>query len=172
MTHDAGELARPIQNGAVISPCNRFRYWLHRRWDARNLVAFVMLNPSTADAENDDPTIRKCIGFAQRWGYGGIVVVNLYAFRATSPKQLALASITQDVEGPENHAYAMRAFDEATKVIAAWGTMGGAQAHTMRGWMDAAGIQPWALDVTKGGHPKHPLYVPYAQQPSPYRWGR
>src|SRR5437868_12651695 len=72
---------------AVISPCGKFRYRLTRQWGEGAALPFVMLNPSTADAEQDDPTIRKCVGFAKRMGYDGIEVVNLYAYRATKPTQ-------------------------------------------------------------------------------------
>ena len=74
---------------AEISPCGLYRYSLTRKWEAwKGTVNFIMLNPSTADAQEDDPTIRRCIGFAKAWGYGGIVVTNLFAYRATNPKEL------------------------------------------------------------------------------------
>jgi hypothetical protein len=78
-----------VKSGAELSACRTYRYRLWRQWDADLApVVWVMLNPSTADESADDPTIRKCIGFAQRWGYGGIEVVNLYAYRSPDPRQL------------------------------------------------------------------------------------
>src|SRR5712664_2208515 len=89
-----------IVRSAGFSCCGLYRYWLRRHWDAElPPVCFVMLNPSTADAERDDPTIRRCCGFSRRWGYGGIVVVNLYAFRTSDP--CCLRNAVHPV-GPEN----------------------------------------------------------------------
>jgi len=112
---------------AVISPCGLYRYRLSRQWTEPSYsLAFVMLNPSTADAEVDDPTIRRCIGFARREGYGGIEVVNLYAFRATSPDDLWKA---KDPCGPENEGHlisiARASVGYGTPIVCAWGAHGG-----------------------------------------------
>jgi hypothetical protein len=85
---DVAPRVAEIERTATISDCGRYRYTLGRTWSDEPPVLFVMLNPSTADADVDDNTISKCIGFAKRWGHGGITVVNLYAWRATNPKEL------------------------------------------------------------------------------------
>jgi len=108
-----------MERDALISPCSQYRYWLLRRWSNRPLATFVMLNPSTADANSDDATIRKCMGFADAWGLGGIWVVNLFALRSTNPyglvsdevgRRYALDSgvLTRAVV-PEGHAEITRA---------------------------------------------------------------
>ncbi len=145
---------------ALISLDGKYRYRLSREWDAAaNKMTFVMLNPSTADATLDDPTIRRCIGFARRDGFGGIHVVNLYAFRATDPKDMKRAT---DPVGPDNDAMLRFAFamaaDQGAPVIAAWGAQ--ADPHRVlevRSLMGDADV--YSLGVTKGGHPKHPLYL-------------
>src|SRR6185369_17379869 len=92
---------------AVISKCGKYRYSLRREWiGGAGTVCFIMLNPSTADASVDDPTIRRCIGFAQRWGYQILEVVNLYAYRATRPRDMFAAA---DPVGPENEYYLCKA---------------------------------------------------------------
>ena len=104
-----------IVKAAVISHCKRYRYRLARHWGAGSALPFVMLNPSTADADNDDPTIRRCIAFAKREGAGGIVVANLFAFRATSPADMLAAP---NPFGPENegHLTEIGAASVATKM--------------------------------------------------------
>jgi len=110
-----------LQTAAGFSPCGCYRYWLTRTWDeSRSAVCWLMLNPSTADATRDDPTIRRCIGIARRWGHGGIVAVNLFALRATDPAELVRAV---DPVGPENDA-AVRSHTAGLRVIAAWGSKG------------------------------------------------
>ena len=104
---------------AVISDCERYRYRLTRRWDDGPTCTFIMLNPSTADARKDDPTIRRCIGFARREGCAALLVINCFAFRATKPADLFAA---EDPIGPENDRHIMAAsLDADGQVIAAWG---------------------------------------------------
>lgn len=111
-----------IRRQAVFDPAGRYRYSLRRRWDAAGArVAFVLLNPSTADGRRDDPTIRRCIGFAREWGFGGLEVVNLFACRSTHPGGLRSA---QDPVGPENDRFLAAAWDRADRVIVAWGNHG------------------------------------------------
>lgn len=154
---------------AIISPCHRYRYLLTRRWSSGPLLGFVMLNPSTADASNDDQTIRRCMEFARREGAGGIRVVNLYALRATDPKEVRKAI---DPFGPGNADHVALAATAAaatmTPVVCAWGTLGG----------DAVAGTVWALQnrnarlvclgKTKDGHPRHPLYVKGTQPLVPF----
>jgi hypothetical protein len=148
-----------VDTGAVFSPCETYRYRLWRTWRPRGrVVAFVGLNPSTADATRDDPTVRRCIGFARAWGYGGLWMLNLFAIRATDPRVMRNAV---DPIGPENDAHLLATAAAAAKVVAAWGVHG-----THRGrneevvtLLRRAGIRISCLDLTKAGHPRHPLYA-------------
>ena len=108
---------------AEISPCGLYRYSLTRKWEAwKGTVNFIMLNPSTADAQEDDPTIRRCIGFAKAWGYGGIVVTNLFAYRATNPKELKKVD---KPFGEHNHLYQLEAAVISSELtVCAWGAHG------------------------------------------------
>ena len=117
-----------------------------------------MLNPSTADAFQLDPTNRRCVGFAQAWGYGSMVTTNIFAFRSTAPAGLRTAA---DAIGPENDDAILSAATSADLVIAAWGTHGELQGRgdAVREMLVGAGIALHALRVTKAGHPGHPLYV-------------
>lgn len=162
-----------ITRHAFISDCGKYRYQLSRTWEPEKAVAtFIMLNPSTADGTQDDPTIRKCLGFARQWGCRGLRVVNLFAFRATKPRDMLAAD---DPVGPDNHDSVLRAVDAAAHlhsgwggpsgpVVCAWGTHGSFmdQDETVLGWLDTVTVRPQALGLTKDGHPKHPLYVPYS----------
>lgn len=152
---------------ATISKCQKYRYWLERVWaeDGTGFVNFVMLNPSTADAEQDDPTIRKCIGFAQRWGYMGMHVVNLFALRSTDPRMLYESS---DPVGPENDAFLEAGFVSAERTIVAWGKHGELNGRAEAVLKRFAGKYPiQALKLNGDGSPRHPLYVPYGAVPVP-----
>lgn len=150
---------------AVISDDGVYRYRLSRVWnDFRGRMAFVMLNPSTADAVFDDPTIRRCIGFAKREGFGGIEVVNLFAYRTSKPVHLLEAAAAGiDVRGPENFATIAVVFAEPQTqcIVAAWGAgLAGRlpRLNIERVARDAA--KPvYCLGRTKTGHPRHPLYL-------------
>lgn len=153
---------------AVISRCGTYRYLLTREWDpSLASMLWIMLNPSTADASVDDPTIRKCIGFAKKWCFGSITVVNLYALRATSPKELALHSHPC---GPMNDSYIEAAFVDVGLVVAAWGTKGSPRRSKDVCAIAARKEKPLHHigTLTKDGFPRHPLYVPYTALPS--RW--
>lgn len=169
--------AEPKTGDARISDDGRYRYTLSRTWEAANpeRVVFVMLNPSTADANLDDPTIRRCIGFARdTFKAGGMTVVNLYAFRTSDPENLtnALASVgVETANGPGNDMAILDALaDPKVKtVVCAWG------AHVVAGPRTEkvlAFIPPHldvvCLGVTKEGHPKHPLYLPKSSRPLPF----
>lgn len=153
--------------GALISDCGRYRYRLWRLWDElAPVMVWVMLNPSTADADVDDPTLRKCVGFAKRHRHGGVILVNLFAWRATDPRELAAC---RDPVGPDNDnhiIWALRAPLLAT-AIAAWGLpltrQMKARADQVRMLM-AIHRKPHCVGKTKDGHPRHPLYVPYAAE--------
>lgn len=159
-----------IQKTAILSPCGAYRYRLTREWGDGPHATFIMLNPSTATADIDDPTIRKCMGFARRWNLTGIDVVNLFAYRATDPKAMLKAT---DPVGPDNYEQTARAIRHASKVICAWGARGSFldQDETVMGWMLAdvrCMARPMCLRLTSKGAPEHPLYVPYEVEPVEY----
>lgn len=148
---------------AELSECGRYRWWLRRSWkhggDGR-VVCFVMLNPSTADAMIDDPTIRRCMGFARRWGYSAVSVRNLFALRATDPKELLTAD---DPVGGRRGNIQLRLAATAHTTVVAWGAK--VPFGRDRVALEMFGNQPlWCLGTTKLGHPRHPLYV-RAEQP-------
>lgn len=151
------------RKSAVISPCGTYRYQLGRRWGEGAAMLFVMLNPSTADAEIDDPTIRRCVGFAKREGLAGIDVMNLFAFRSPSPSEMRRAA---DPVGPDNDDFLARMFLAASAwgapVVAAWGAHGFHKGRDAKVYALAKGqgVLMQCLGVTNGGAPKHPLYLP------------
>ncbi len=160
-------------SGATISECGLYRYHLWRVWsDAKPILCVVMLNPSTADAAEDDPTIRRCIGFAKRDGYGGLSVRNLFAFRATDPKEMMRVA---DPVGPENakHLLSVRHVSMLTRLVAAWGIIpGGKRGRSLA--QNSVNIvrmnDPYCLGVNADGSPKHPLYL--AANTSIVPWNR
>jgi hypothetical protein len=145
-----------LRGGATFDAGGAYRYHLWREWDpSLPGVTFVMLNPSTADARQDDPTIRRCIGFARGWGYGRLEVVNLFAYRASSPRELFTAD---DPIGSDNLRWLERVAGER---VAAWGN------HGLRAPKEFAGMASegaCCLGQTRLGQPRHPLYVPGAAQ--------
>lgn len=158
---------------AVISDCGRYRYRLERRpGDWGKQATFIMLNPSTADAENDDPTIRRCIGFARSWNCGTLVVVNLFAYRATKP---GIMKMTADPVGPDNDRHIRIAAQQAREfggpVVCAWGTHGSLQQrdHHVLAMLQQLGVEPQSLERTSEGFPKHPLYCRRDCTLEPYR---
>ena len=163
-----------IKRDAEISPCGTYRYALYRDWDIGRAVTFVMLNPSTADASIDDPTIRKCIGFARQWGYGRLMVVNVMAYRATQPKDLP-----RDLEaaiGPENAKWLEHGATYGELIVPAWGAPRPAFAAAYKA-TDAIMKRVVAqhrhapiecLGFTKQFGPKHRLYVPYDTKRKPW----
>ncbi|HEU5061422.1 MAG TPA: DUF1643 domain-containing protein [Kofleriaceae bacterium] len=152
--------------GAVFDPSGRYRYRLTRRWAGRGaVVAFVMLNPSTADGERDDPTIRRCAGFARRWGFAAMTVVNVFALRATDPARLRRA---RDPVGPGNDGHIAGAAADADLVVLAWGNHGALRGRDREVVALLAGARPVCLGVTRGGQPRHPLYLPRSARRRPY----
>ena len=148
--------------GAVISPDGFYRYQLWRAWDrSKPMLGFVMLNPSTADAEKDDPTIRRCIKRAANEGFGGIVVHNLYAYRTSEPKLLwdACDFGGVDIVGRANDAYLEGMYIESPTVICAWGIKARPdRVAIVLNLLNGCDLR--CLGRTKDGHPRHPLYVP------------
>jgi hypothetical protein len=149
-----------MHKSADISECGTYRYRLTRSWAAGYSLFFVMLNPSTADADIDDPTIRRCMVFAKREGAGGIVVANLFAFRATSPEVMKAAP---DPFGPGNaqvlHCIGMESAAFNVPIVCAWGTQGGDAVGYVTRLFAETGARLVCLGKTKDGHPRHPLYV-------------
>ncbi|WP_091226480.1 DUF1643 domain-containing protein [Fontibacillus panacisegetis] len=152
--------------GAVIDPTGIYRYSLWRIWDVKlPVILFIMINPSTADTHEDDPTIRRCVGFAKKWGYGALEVRNLFAYRATDPRELKFCS---DPVGPENNRHILESAEVAHKIVVAWGTKGSYKGRDREVIDLIAKYKPVSLDITAGGHPKHPLYIASNQQPLAY----
>lgn len=155
------DLAGVERGTAWFSPDRTYRYLLTRRWDVlKPVMAFVMLNPSTADAFQPDPTITRCAGFARREGCGGIEIANLFALRATDPRELAGHA---DPAGPDNDRMLADLGALSGVVVAAWGahpaaiSRGAAVARALTAAQPV--VQVRCLGVTKDGHPRHPLYV-------------
>lgn len=155
---------------AVVSECGAYRYRLRRHWGGGPRLAFIMLNPSKADASADDPTIRKCMGFARRLGFDGIEVGNLFAYRATDPNDLKRAGFPV---GPDNdqHLRAMLLFHP--NVVCAWGSnaAGHPRVSEVLRLLDEhpAVPTPLALRVNRDGTPAHPLMLPYRSELVRYR---
>lgn len=150
---------------AIYSDCEHYRYALTRIWDeAGQKVAFVMLNPSTATEVQNDPTVERCERRARTLGFGAFRVCNIFAWRDTDPRKMRKAA---DPIGPGNDAAIIDACNWADMVICAWGTNG---EHLNRGpqieaLMRATEKPLYHLGLSKAGHPKHPLYIAYSQQP-------
>lgn len=165
----------PTDRTATISPCGTYRYDLTRRWADGPTALWVMLNPSTADATEDDPTIRRCISFSKREGCGRLAVVNLWAYRSTDPK--ALLTADRPI-GPDNGATIERWMQEASIVVAAWGAwpLNNRKVSPARSNVEALaayhGHQMVCLGTTKAGAPRHPLYVKGDQPFVPFGNGR
>lgn len=146
---------------AAIDKSGLYRYNLVRLWDwTKPAICFCMLNPSTADSDSDDPTIRRCLGFARAWGYGRLEVVNLFAYRATRPIQLLEVP---DPIGPENDYFIVQAVHHASRVIVAWGALGHYKQRN-KTVIPLLG-EVYCLGTTGSGQPSHPLYQPKEVQP-------
>ena len=159
-----------LLSGATISDDGRYRYRLWRIWDpARKPQVWLMLNPSTADAEVDDATIRKCCGFARRGGHGGIVVVNLFAYRSREPKELVRLL---DPAGPDNNSALRKVATYASAIVCGWGNLPARalqyRVDEVKTQLGRASIPLLALGVTQAGQPWHPLMVSYKYTPQPY----
>lgn len=160
--------AAGMRSVVTYSDCGGYRYDLRREWGAGPRVSFVMLNPSTADELRNDPTVARCERRARVLGFQGLRVVNLFGWRATDPRDMRAQA---DPVGPGNDDAIMQAAAWADQVICAWGVHG---AHLGRGAQVAAmlrgrGHRLVHLGLTRDGHPRHPLYVAYEQQPVLWR---
>jgi len=156
-------------SGAVFSRCRRWRYLLWRRWDPALPVAnFLMLNPSTADEVKLDPSCTRARNYAARWGFGALIVTNIFGWRATDPDEMKAA---RDPVGRGNDAAILGAAREASLVVCAWGNHGDhlERAMRIRKLLARSGVVLHALRVNGAGHPAHPLYLPGALEP--IRWG-
>ena len=148
---------------ASLSRDGRYRYTLSRVWDATApLVLFVGLNPSTADHRQDDPTIRRCVRFASDWGFGGLLVANLFALRSSSPRALDHAV---DPVGRYNDRWLRRLSSQAALTVAAWGGYGTRLGRDRI--VQRLLREPCCLGLTMNGHPRHPLYVRATMKPIP-----
>lgn len=163
----------------IFSPCRKYRYTLWREWDldlltgsaddSKDLESYAMfigLNPSTADETKDDPTIRRCIGFAKAWGYGALCMTNLFAFRATKPEDMK-----RQVEpvGMDNIHHILKCGSQAGIVVAAWGANG--KHHNQDVYVKEQlfniGVRIHCLRTISDGSPEHPLYLPKTLVPIP-----
>jgi hypothetical protein len=150
-------------SGAVFSSCRRWRYLLWRRWDEKLPTAnFLMLNPSTADEIQLDPSCTRARVYAERWGYGSLIVTNLFGWRATDP--LAM-KIVRDPVGRGNDKAIVQAAKEADIVVCAWGNHGAHRDRSAKVLKLLKGIPLHALRVNGAGEPAHPLYLPGSLQP-------
>jgi hypothetical protein len=151
--------------GARFSRCRRWRYLLWRCWDASRPAAnFVMLNPSTADELRLDPTCTRARRYAEAWGYGAILITNVFAFRETDPNEMMKA---KDPVGPGNDAAIARAARRAAIVVCAWGNHGAflGRSGQVRRLLDKEKREVFALRLNAGGEPAHPLYLPARLRP-------
>ena len=154
------------RGGAFVDGVHRYHLW--RAWEARApSVCWIMLNPSIADASVDDPTVRKCVGFSKRWGFGSIDVLNLYTYRATSPNELRRAGYPN---GEFADAVIKSVLGEYTdRVVYGWGTKARRdRAAVVDGLVRSLGFEPMALKLCRDGQPAHPLYLPYEMPPLPF----
>jgi len=152
--------------GAVFSACRRWRYLLWRRWDrARPIANFLMLNPSTADEFKLDPSCTRARNYAERWGYGSVLITNIFGWRATDPDEMKAA---RDPVGRGNDRAILRAARESAIVVCAWGNHGAhlGRSDVVRTLLIKAGIAPRVLRMNGSGEPAHPLYLPGDLEPS------
>ena len=150
-----------MKNTAKLSEDRKYRYALWRTWDdSKAFVMFIGLNPSTADEDTDDPTLTRCINYAKSWGYGGVCMANLFAFRATEPSDM---KASKDPVGRENNKWLKKLAKDAGLVVAAWGNDG----SYLRRSKQVEKLIPnlYCLKLNKSGEPAHPLYQPANRQP-------
>lgn len=145
---------------AIFSKDGTKRYQLYREWDAKKkTILFVLFNPSTASATQDDPTLRRLVGFAASWGFGSVLVGNLYPHCSRSPKKVPHLGVYD----PKNNAQVAAMCTRVATVVYAWG-----QNHPAPKWLTALVTSPKVIALTKAGLPKHPLYLPATTQLQDY----
>jgi len=152
-----------LKNTAKLSECRKYRFALWRTWDdSKPYVMFVGLNPSTADETSDDPTLTRCINYAKSWGFGGVCMANIFAYRATKPNDM---KAVVDPIGSENNEWLEKLSNDAGLVVAAWGNDGSHLARSEQ----VKGILPklHCLKLNKTGEPVHPLYQKADIKPVP-----
>jgi hypothetical protein len=145
-----------MKKDASFSSCRQYRYALWRTWDeSKPYAMFIGLNPSTANETEDDPTIRRCIGFSKSWGFGGLCMVNLFAFRATEPRDMMSSN---EPIGSENDLWIKQFSEDAGVIVAAWGNDGSFMGRSEKITTMLPGLK--CLKTNKTGEPAHPLYQP------------
>lgn len=157
-----------VKNTAKLSKCREYRYALWRTWDSsKRYVLFIGLNPSTADETSDDPTLKRCINYAKAWGYGGVCMANLFAFRATKPKVMKAAF---DPVGKENDKWLKQSAKDSGLVVAAWGNHGSFRKRSteVKRLLDELSY----LKLNKSGEPAHPLYQKADLQPKHWAFNK
>jgi hypothetical protein len=168
----ATDVLRDCTRSASISECGFFRFTLARRWhDSGRLLLFCMLNPSTADAIEDDATIRRCAGFAARHGFPGFIVVNLFAYRTKSPAILARMGWQTGGKSADDHI--LMAVRASSAVCVAWGAIGNEgramdRVQEVAPLLSSTGMELQCLKITRSGFPSHPLYLPGDSRLQPY----
>ncbi len=170
-TERRGEVGLFERRRAVFSPCGRYRYLLESIWDRRRgLATFVMLNSSTADETNVDPTNTRCRGMVEHWGLGGLRFVNLFAWRAKEPPDMIAAA---DPVGPDNDGAILDACRGAGTIVCAWGNDGGhlGRDRQVLALLTGAGHALHVLRINHTGAPAHPLYLPAGLRPKLWRPG-
>jgi hypothetical protein len=159
-----------VEGRATFSKCLRYRYALSRTWDHKlPIITFIMLNPSTATEDVNDPTVERCQRRAHAMGFGTLQVGNIFAWRSTDPSQLYAI---EDPIGPENDSHLALAAKRSQMVVCGWGSHGvrlGGRGAAVEALLWSAGVDPYALRVNADGSPMHPLYVGYRETPRPMR---
>lgn len=154
-----------MKNTAKLSECRKYRFALWRTWDdSKSYVMFVGLNPSTADESTDDPTLTRCINYAKSWGFGGVCMANLFAYRATEPSDMKAA---KDPIGCKNNEWLKKLANDAGLVVAAWGNDGSYLGRSEQVKELLSNIH--CLKINKSGEPAHPLYQKADMKPVPMR---
>lgn len=159
---------KPVRH-AVFSEDRRYRYWLKITWEPTHPVfCFCGLNPSTADELKNDPTVERCERRARGMGYGSLIVVNLFAYRATDPREMKRQA---DPVGDRNDEAIRNAVVVSDLFLCGWGNHGAFRGRGEQVMRFLDGHDPQCLGVSKAGHPVHPLYQSYETQVRPFRWG-